>query len=372
MGAEDDGRARLMGWSSRLGTWLRRAAVPALAAGIAVPSLALAPLAAASPRQAPGAPGMGGVGVAGEFGLAPEPGPQGQLTAYFQLAVAPGHAVTATVVVANLARQAQTLALGHAIGVTAGNGGSAYLPATTRCSGPSCWVTGLPSRVTLAAGYRELVAFTVRVPRGTPPGQYLTGIAAAPATRPTPVKLGSDGSSSAQAVILNAVTVGVAITVGDPSSLMSRLSIRGVQGTAEGPAARLSISMYNTGRTFAKGTGRASCRAARRTSSYPVYAGTVLPGDHALIAVNAPGLPEGATVPCTIRLRYGKRQVVSWSGLIAIPSASTARMIQTGRDAYTLVPRGGIPRWAITLIVIFGLLLAAVSLLLYRQRRPRW
>jgi hypothetical protein len=368
-----------MGRCSHLAAWARRAVMWATAAGVVVLSAGLVPVAAAGPGLAAtdsglasGGTGMGGVGIAGDFGLAPEPGPQGQLTSYFQLAVAPGQAVTAAVVVANLAQHTQTLALGHAIGVTASNGGSAYLPATARCSGPACWVTGLPSRITLPAGYRELVAFTVRVPAGTSPGQYLSGIAAAPATRPTPVKLGSNGSSSAQAVILDAVTVGVAVTVGDRSSLVSQLSIRGVRGTAEGPIARLSISLHNSGQTFAKGTGQASCQAAGRRRSYPVYAGTVLPGDHALIAVNAPGLPEGTTLPCAIHVRYGNGQVVSWAGLVAIPGRPAGRVVRTGNGDYSLISQNGIPPWGIALIIIGLLLLAAVSALLYRQRRPRW
>jgi hypothetical protein len=374
-----------MGWRDRLAAGLRRAAVPASVAGIVVLSLGLAPLpvraaAAAASWPASGGPGkgsgksggMGGVSLGGAFGLAPAPGPQGQLTSYFQLAVAPGHAVTATVVVANLAQHAQTLALGHAIGVTAGNGGSAYITDSGGCSGPACWVTGLPSRLTLPAGGRELVAFLVRVPPGTPPGQYLSGIAATPAARSKPVNLGSNGSSSAQAVIVDAVTVGVAITVGDPSTLVSKLSIRGVQGVTEGPVARLNIRLYNTGRTFAKGTGQASCQVRGRRSSYPVHADTVLPADHALIAVNAPGLPEGATVPCTIRIHYGRSQVVSWSGPIVIPGGQNLRVVRTGKGAYALLPQAGFPLWGIALIIICLLLLAAVIFLLYRQLRPRW
>ena len=359
-----------MGWRGRLAAWFRRAVV--LAAAAAMLSLGLVPLAAAAPWPASGGPGMGGVGINGQFGLAPEAGPQGQLTSYFQLTVAPGHAATATVVVANMAQRTQTLTLGHATGITAGNGGSAYLPGSNRCAGPACWVTGLPSRITLPAGDRELVEFVVRVPRGTPPGQYLSGIAAGPFIRPAPVKIGSNESSSAQAVILNAVTIGVAITVGTLSSLVSRLSIRGVQGVTEGQVARLNISLYNTGQTFAKGTGQASCQAAGRRSHFRVYAGTVLPGDHAVIAVNAPGLPEGATVPCTIQVRYGKSNVVSWSGPVSIPGGPTGHMVATGKGAYTLVSPSGIPGWAIALIVICLLLLAAVVFLLYRQRRPRW
>jgi len=370
-----------MGWRSRPAAWFRRAAVPALLAGIVVlsPGLASAP-ASASPagpaRPASGGPGkgdgMGGVSVGGAFGLAPAPGPQGQLRSYFQLAVAPGQAVTATVVIANLARRAQTLALGRALGVTAGNGGSAYRTDSGRCRGVACWVTGLPSQVTLPAGDREMVTFLVRVPRGTPPGQYLSGIAATPAARAKPVNIGSNGSSSAQAVIVDAVTVGVAITVGRLSSLVSQLSIRGVQGTTEGPVARLTIGLYNTGRTFAKGTGQASCQARGQRHSYPVNADTVLPGDHALIAVNAPGLPEGATVPCAIRIRYGKNQVVSWSGPVAIPGGQNERVVHTGKGAYALLPQSGFPLWGIALIAICLLLLAAVIFLLYRQQRPRW
>ena len=102
------------------------------------------------------------------------------------MSVAPGQAATATIVVTNLADKTQTLALGRALGITAGNGGTAYTPAAGRCSGPSCWVTGLPSRVTLPAGDRELLAFTVRVPPNTPPGQYLSGIAAESAAAAAP------------------------------------------------------------------------------------------------------------------------------------------------------------------------------------------
>jgi hypothetical protein len=315
----------------------------------------------------------GALGIAGKFGLNPAPGPQGQAASYFQLSIAPGQATTATIVVSNLGDKTQTLALGRALGITAGNGGIAYAPAGTRCSGPSCWVTGLPSRVTLPAGDRELLAFTVRVPPKTPPGQYLNGIAAESAAGLSPVKVGSNGRASAQAIIVDAVTVGVAITVGNPSTLLSRLSIHSVQGADEGQVARLNLSMYNTGRTFAGGAGQASCQAAGRRHSYRVYANIVLPGDHDVVAVNAPGLPEGATVPCTIQIRYGRNQLLTWSGTVAIPSAiARERIIHTGPGAYSVLPSaGGIPVWAIVLIVLGGLILISLwgAALLRRQRK---
>jgi hypothetical protein len=345
----------------------------ASAAGIAALSLAPAALADPAWGSSPGGDGGNGVNINGEFGLAAESGPEGQPPpAYFQLAVPPGHAVTATVLVANLGQRTRTLALRHVIGVTAGNGGSAYLPSPRRCSGPACWVTGLPSRVTLPAGYKELVEFTVRVPPGTRPGQYLSGIAAAPAARPRPVSLGSNGSSSAQAVVLDAVTIGVAVTVGDLSSLVSRLSVRHVQGVAEGRVARLDLSLYNTGQTFAKGAGRASCLAGGQWKSFPVYASTVLPGDHALIPVNAPGLKEGATTQCAIHIHYGNHQLLSWYGPVTVPGGPTGRVVRTGNGAYALISSSGIPAWGVALIIIGLLILTGISIILYRQRRPRW
>jgi len=347
-----------MRWSSRLVS----------AAGIAALSLGLASPATAASWPASGGPGLGARGL---FGIVPAPGPRGPIP-YFQLAVAPGQAVTATALVENLAKHTETLALDAATGVTASNSGNAYLPPNGRCSGAACWVSGLPSRVTLPAGAQQLVSFTVRVPRRAALGQYLSGITAMPATRPAPVKLGTYGGAATQAVIIDTVTVAMAVTVGDLSSLMSRLSIHGVQATDLGPLVRLDIGLYNTGQTFAAGKGQASCRASGQWHSYPVYTNDVLPGGHAVIAAKAQGLPEGTTVPCAITLRYGKNQVVSWSGPVAIPAARAGRIVRVGKGAYALVPPPGFPRWGIALIVICALLAAALLWALSGNRRSRW
>jgi hypothetical protein len=353
-----------MGWCSRV-AWPRRAAVIASAAGIMALSFSLAPLAAAAPWPASSGPGFG---ISGLFAIAPALTPHGRPRAYFQLAVAPGNTVTDTVVVANLASYPQTLALHPAIGVTSGNGGYSYRAITGRCHGYACWVTGLPSRITLPGKRSQSLSFTVQVPPRTPPGQYLSGISVEPATRPAPVGLGSNGSAGTQAVIIHIVTVGVAVTVGDPSSLIDRLSIRSVQATAAGSTARLNIGVYNTGQAFAGGTGQVSCPAGR-LHPYRFYTNTVLPGDHALIPVNAPALPEGTTVPCAIQVRYGKSQVASWFGQVALPKSQNVRMVPNGKGGYVVASPPGFPRWAIGLITVSLLLAAAVVYLFSRQRR---
>jgi hypothetical protein len=310
-----------------------------------------------------------GTGGNGSFSLTPAPESDGQAAPYFTMTVAAGDSALATVIVSNLGHETEKLKLGPSTGVTAANGGSAFSPTFQNCTGAGCWVTGLPGTVTLPAGITERLQFTVHVPPGTAPGQYLAGLSAEPAVRPQPVQVGSNGKSQAQAVIIEQVTVGVAVTVGSLPQLITRLQIPGVSAIAEGKIARLNISLNNIGQTFTHATGKASCTVAGKRRSYPVFASTVLPGDHALIAVNVPGVPEGPSVPCTVRLDYGNRLTASWSGSVAVPVPPPARIIHTGPGAYAVIPSTGVPAWAIAVIVIGVLALAAASALLLQLRR---
>ena len=290
---------------------------------------------------------------------------------YFNLAIGAGRSAAATLMVSNLGARTEKLKIGRSAGITATNGGSAYRQVPRGCSGPGCWVTGLPQFVTLPPHTREELNFTVRVPAGLPPGQYLGGISAGLPARPRSVRVGSRGTASVRALLLERVTVGVAVTVGRLPRLATRLRIPAVQGAVEGPMARLNIELDNTGRTFARGQGRASCTAAGKRHSYPAFADTVLPGGHALVPVNAPGLPEGATLPCQIWLRYGHHQTVRWAGQVTVPAAPGSRIAHTGNGAYSVIPKGGVPVWAVVLIGVGVLALAGVGVLLFRLRGAR-
>jgi hypothetical protein len=171
-----------------------------------------------------------------------------------------------------------------------------------------------------------------------------------------------------RALLRERVTVGVAVTVGRLPRLVTRLRIPAVQGAVEGPMARLNIDLDNTGRTFTRGQGRTSCTAAGKRHSYPAFADTVLPGGHALVPVNAPGLPEGVTLPCQVWLRYGHHQTVRWAGQVTIPAHPGARIAHTGNGAYSVIPKGGVPVWAVVLIGVGVLAVAGVGVLLFRLR----
>jgi len=336
-----------------------------LAAAVAVAALAITATAASRPAAA------AGPGGSGSFGLTPMPGRDGRAAAYFTMTTGAGHSVTAAALISNTGRLTQALRVSRSTGVTAANGGSAFSHVFQSCAGPGCWLTGLPATVRLPAGTGEKLLFTVRVPAGTAPGQYLAGITAESAATPPSVRVASNGKTTEKAVVIEQVTVGVAITVGPLARMRTRLAIRGVSGTAVGPTARLDIVLENTGQTFARAAVRAFCTADGKRYSFAVNASTILPRDQATIAVNAPGLPMGATAPCTVRVGYGNglASTATWSGLVTLPAPTHTRIVHTGAGAYSVIPPAGISPWAIALFIVGGLILVTVVVLLIAMRR---
>jgi hypothetical protein len=336
--------------------------------GLAAALAGLSVLSSALPAMAAGE-------VSTPIGLTPLQVVDGHLAQYFAFNVAPGHSVTGDVLISNPSHTTRKLKISRSAGATAANGGTFFSQTFQRCAGPGCWVTGLPATVTLAPETGEKLQFTVTVPRGTAPGQYLAGLTTEAAAKPKPVKIGSKGNPNAtgRVIIIDQVTVAVAVTVGTMSELTTRLQIPRAYATLIGTVVRLNIDLANTGQTFAHGTGTASCGPAGRPHTYRFYASTVLPHERALIAANLQGLAvAGAAVPCTVRINYGRRQTVSWSGLVTVPAASASRVVRTGLGSYSVIPVGGIPAWATALIVIGVLLLAAAVVLFVRLhgRRP--
>jgi hypothetical protein len=332
----------------------RRFAVLALLAAVAVPAGAQA--ASISPP------------VSGPFGLIPTPTAAGQPRSYFQLTIAPGGSAVDTAIISNEGTRTQRLKVTVSKGVTAANSGSAYEGLIGPCQGTSCWVKRLPHTVTLAPGARKMFAFRVTVPRWTRPGQYLAGITAESAVRPRSVVVGSNGHAQARAIIIDEVTVGVAVTVGDRSRLRTALAISPVSAGWIGYTPRLYIPVHNPGQTFVRATGRISCLSAGRRHSYKVFMSTVLPRGGAVLPVNAPGLVSGPT-PCAIRLNDGTGVPVTWSGVVNVPPRVITKTYHPAKGVYVSLPEQTVPPWAIALMVIGGLTLTSLLAVLIQSRR---
>jgi hypothetical protein len=342
----------------------RRQRVPHAIGLLSIAALALAAVGTAVPARAGG--GVRG----GSFGLTPTLTSGGRPRSYFNLTVPPGKTTRDTAIISNTGSRTQRLKITISPGVTAANSGSAYQTAPGGCTGASCWVTGLPTAVTLAPGERRALRFRVAVPADAQSAQYLTGITAESLARSSAVAAGSNGQASAKAIIVKQVTAGVAITVGALTQMKTALAVAPVSAGWIGHTPRLLIPVHNPGQTFVKAKGTISCRVHDRPHSYDVIMQTVLPGTNAVLPINAPGL-SGESVPCKVRLREGTGPAALWSGTVTLPSRTQKKIIHTGNGAYTTLPDNTVPPWAIALMVLGALILTALLVLLVLQRKHR-
>jgi hypothetical protein len=335
---------------------VRRLVVP-----VAALSTALLPLIAATPAKAsPAAPWP--------FGLIATPTPAGTPRSYFNLTIRPGQSVTEHAIIVNQGHRTERLRVLVSKGVTAANSGSAYETKAGPCAGTRCWISGLPSVVTLPAGYRRFLAFQISVPRRTARGQYLVGITATPALPPPAVRVARRDHSSTKAIIIDQVTVGVAITVGRLSALPGELRLGRVRAGRIGSTPRLYLPVRNTGLRFERATGHFTCHSGRWQRTYPVIMETVLPGERAVLPVNAPGLTAGS-FSCTAKLAAGRRTFASPAGTVRLLSATRAKVYHPADGVYVTLPSRALPFWVIAGYAIGALILVVIAVLLIRTRK---
>lgn len=323
--------------------------------------------------QMPALP-SGALGVAGSapFGLSPSPTSKGLSRPYFEMQVLPGQSVSDSVVISDQGRNAETLLISPAVGVTAANSGTAFEGAFQPCNTTSCWITGLPSSVNLAAGQSMTLPFHVTVPAGTAPAQYLAGITAKPAEQPGATNIGGNQRTSVNAIIIHEITIGVAISAGIPSQLSSKLVITGVTGTYIGTVPRLLVDVRNEGQSYAKGVGTATCTEGGLKKTLPVDVNTILPGQTATVPVNA--VQFKSIADCVVQLDYGTPAPAAWTGSVKIPVAAPAAPapVPVAKGVYATLPAAKLPRWALPALIGAGavvLLLLLVLLLSLRRRR---
>ena len=342
----------------------RTAAVAAVAVIVAVSAVAAGP---AGRARAAGPTTTGG------FTVAPALTASGQPRGYFQLTAAAGHSAMDVVSFGNDSSLTERLRVGVTDGLTATNSGSAYGALTGQCSGTACWVIGIPKTVTLAPYTSEQIEFAVRVPDGTSAAQYLAGITASPETASKPVKLNSGQNSSTQVRIVPRVVIGVAVTVGKLSAMKVRTRVAGVTAAWVSGVPRLTVNVRNSGQRFTKGSGKLSCANGGSKHSFGLSMDTVLPGTGAGLPVNATGLSQG-TWQCSVHLTETGGTAASWAGPVSVPASSpakTKRVSSAAGSAAYVAPGGGIPGWAIGLMVVGGLLLFTLWAMFLRRERNR-
>ena len=350
--------------------------IASLLAGTTVTLLALVPAAALWSPLPAGA--IGSVGGNTPFGVQPSPTAAGLSRSFFSFNLAAGQADHDSVTITNSSKSTRTFDVAGSDGTTTPTSGNAYVYPASSCAGVGCWISGLPPTVTLAAGAQVQVPFTVTVPAGTTPRQYLGGVSVKPSVPTPPVRVGSNGNgASAQATVVSEVDIGVAITVGNLAQLTPKLTIPDVRTTSVGSTPRFLIDVRNGGSTFlhATGTVRADVSGNGKPLIYPVTMNTVLPGHGATLPINAPHF-TGNDIEVEVHLTYADGQAPAiWKGKLSAAAPKATPPVATLPSAKPAKSTSVIPGWVIVLIIVLAVAvlaaLAMLVLLLVRSRRSQ-
>ncbi|MBS0592051.1 MAG: DUF3324 domain-containing protein [Proteobacteria bacterium] len=226
------------------------ASVDSPAGGIRGRAVALCVLAAAIALILP----PGSAAAAGPtFSLKPEPATE---SGYFVLSGKPGETLRAKVLVTNAGGGAGSTRL-YAVDATTGQtSGAVYLSRGAPRRGVGRWIKLGKNALTMEGGESQVVSFSVRIPEGTPPGQYLGGLVTQRFTKTVqpPSGGGGEGEEGGFKVKIHALSV-LAVQVDVPGTRRAAMNLTGIKPGGTPGHQALLLGIENAGNVLTKGSG---------------------------------------------------------------------------------------------------------------------
>lgn len=338
---------------------LRRPALLALAAGLALlPALAgpLAPAAAAAaaPSEQPVQLSLTPVGAPG---------------AHFELTMAAGETRDLRIELANDGSAPMAARTYAADAYSMVNGGFALRLRDEPATGTTTWLAYEPEVLALAAGETRVRDFAVRVPPGTPPGEYLAGISL---ENEEPVAAEGQGAVAMNQVVRHAVAVQIEV----PGPLTAALATGAAAHKVAAGHSIVSVGLANTGSRHLEPSADVVLHddggAVVSQATVPmesVFAGTDTKVEVALAEVLPPG---EYTVDLTVDDTERDATVTTTGIPLTVPETDEAAggaATATSRLAEVFTSPDEQPVAAAALAAAAAVLLAGVGALLARRRR---
>jgi hypothetical protein len=218
----------------------------------------------------------------------------------------------------------------------------------------------------IAPSEQRLIAFSMRPPAGTAPGQYLAGIAAYVANEPSDEAIVTAANQAGAGINLQTrYVIGVQIDV--PGEWRPSLAITGASALEQPSGTKLGIDLRNNGDIFLKPTGSVTLTDAsgKQLLTQPIRIDTVLPGTEMVYPIAWPGVPAAGTYDVIVELAYADDLVASYRGQIAVSDDAPVAPPRAGDPLAAVAPMtpppASVPTW---MIYTLGLLLLAVVILL--------
>jgi hypothetical protein len=223
---------------------------------------------------------------------------------YFVFKGVPGRTLHGAVRVVNDSSVAGRVSL-YAVDATTGQtSGAVYLSPGARRRDVGRWVRLSAHSLWLAAHGSRTVSFVVSVPRGSPGGQHLGGLVAAPIeARETQTRRA--GKRAFQVKIRQIAIVAVQVSL--PGAAVQRMGIRSLAASGQPRYQTLLVGLANTGNTLVKGAGRLTISGhGRRVLDSAFALDRFVPRTHVAFPVYVRGkrVPPGRYV-AVVSIRYG-------------------------------------------------------------------
>jgi hypothetical protein len=327
------------------------------AAVLAVLAFVLAP--AAEAGQAPHA----------VFGLRAGGNPK---LGYFVYPLAPGATRSGSVIVSNVGTKTGVVHLFTSDATTGPTSGTVYRTGRAP-TGPGAWVELARSGLTLAPGASTTVGFTVHVPAGARPGQWVAGIAAeSPQTSSTR----STGKQRSVQIRVRSLTI-VAVQVNVPGAVRQGFRIGTVHAGGSNGYQQVFVGFRNTGNVLSRphgtvivtrtdGTHRQVLAYTMDTFlpltaiAYPLLLRTALPAGAYDADIVLRGRPLGGGALLVVRARrqfqISSKQVKQVFTTASPTKAPTSASSSTGSSSSTTIAAAAGGAFA-ALLVVGGLAL---------------
>jgi hypothetical protein len=300
---------------------------------------------------------------------------------YFVYKLAPGASKQGSVIVSNVGTASGTVKLFTADGTTGPTSGTVYeTDSAPKATG--AWVSLAKTSLTLAPGAHGTVPFTVHVPAGAKPGQWVAGIVAETSHKVASQK---PGQKARVQIKIRDLTI-VAVQVNVPGPPVIAFKIGGVTTGGTAGFQKVIVHVASAGNVLVKPRGSVTiyAKSGALVESLPFTMDTFLPqtaidypillkkalaaGDYqALVRMTVPGVAGASTTTVSARPRFS----VSNADVKQVFSSAQPTQAPPGSPPVAS-SSSGIPVWAyVAGAVLVALLLAALTALALGRRRPR-
>lgn len=297
---------------------------------------------------------------------------------YFVYDLSPGATTSGAVIVSNVGTAAGTAKL-YAVDATTGSTtGTVYVTDHVPAK-QGTWVSLSQTRVLLAPGAHASVGFTVHVPPGAKPGQWVAGIVAENATQVRSQR--TKGKAGVRINVRNLTIVAVQTNVA--GHLVAGFRVGGVTPGGRNGYQQLAVHFANTGNVLEKPSGRVEIlRNGAPVETLAFHMDTFLPQtsiDYPLLLRKAlsPG-SYTARVTLSYPSAAGPVQTVTASPAFSVSKQNVTQVFRAAAPTRRSGgARGGFSslstatRWALIGAIAAALVLLLSLLLVFLRRRRR-